>query len=258
MKGERRLNLPPVLTAWVRRMGPEAALLTAAGLTAGVVGPFGSDILPAASRYPYWLTVIIGGGLIGVLIDEALARRLPPIPRVLAASALMTPPVTLLVTVVAFLMLGQRLHGAFLPTLVWQVFAISLPLMAVRALLRRPPKIETRTVVEPPLPQAEAAFRRRLSARRRTARLIAVEAHDHYLRVHTDQGPELIALRMADALAELEKAHGYQVHRSWWVAADAIEAVRWRKGAGGAQLVGGLTVPVSRSMAPALRQAGWR
>jgi hypothetical protein len=252
------LNLPPVLTAWARRMGPEAALLVAAGLVAGVVGPFGSDIMPAPSRYPYWLTVIIGGGVIGVLVDEAVARRLAPVPRVLVASILMTPLVTLLVIVVAFLMLGQRTHGSFLLTLVWQVFAISLPLMAVRALLRRPPRVETRTVVEPPLPEAEAAFRRRLSAKRRTAGLIAIEAHDHYLRVHTDQGSELITLRMADALAELERAHGYRVHRSWWVAADAIESVRWRKGAGEAVLAGGLTAPVSRSMAPILREAGWR
>lgn len=214
--------------------------------------------MPAPSRYPYWLAVIVGGGVIGVLIDEAVTRRLPPVPRVLVASALMTPPVTLLVIAVAFLMLGQIIHRSFILTLVWQVFAISLPLMAVRALLRRPPRVETRTVVEPPLPEAEAAFRRRLSARRRTARLLAIEAHDHYLRVHTDQGAELITLRMADALAELEKAHGYQVHRSWWVAAEAIEAVRWRKGAGEATLAGGLTVPVSRSMAPALRDAGWR
>lgn len=246
------------LAAWGRRLGPEAALLAAAGLTAGVVGPFGSDAMPAVWRYPYWLTVIVGGGAIGVFVDEVLTRRLPPVPRVLAVAALMTPPVTLLVIAVAFLMLGQRLHASFLLTLVWQVFAISVPLMAVRALLRRPARVETRTVVEPPLPEAEAAFRRRLSARRRGARLLAIEAHDHYLRVHTDLGAELIALRMADALAELGKAHGYRTHRSWWVAADAIETVRWRKGAGEATLAGGLIVPISRSMAPTLREAGWR
>lgn len=252
------MELPRLLTRWARRIGPEAALLVAAGLTAGVVGPFGADAMPAPVRYPYWLAVIVGGGVIGVLIDEAVTRRLPPVPRVLAAAALMTPPVTLLVIAVAFLMLGQVIRTGFILALVWQVFAISLPLMAVRALLRRPSRVETRTVVEPPLPEAEATFRRRLSAKRRTARLIAIEAHDHYLRVHTDQGAELITLRMADALAELEKAHGYQVHRSWWVAADAVEGVRWRKGAGEAVLAGGLTAPVSRSMAPALRDAGWR
>jgi DNA-binding LytR/AlgR family response regulator len=41
------------------------------------------------------------------------------------------------------------------------------------------------------------------------------------------------------------------------VAADAIEAVRWRRGAGEARLVGGLGAPISRTHAPALREAGW-
>ncbi|RYD87614.1 MAG: LytTR family transcriptional regulator, partial [Sphingomonadales bacterium] len=113
-------------------------------------------------------------------------------------------------------------------------------------------------VIAPPLPEAEAAFRRRLSAKRRAARLIAIEADDHYLKVHTDEGVELVTMRFADALAELKGAHGFRLHRSWWAAGDAIEAVRWRRGGTGeALLAGGLTVPVSRSQAPALKAAGW-
>ena len=94
-------------------------------------------------------------------------------------------------------------------------------------------------------------------AKRRTARLIAIEAHDHYLKVHTDAGEELITLRFADALEELARAHGWRVHRSWWVAADAVEAVRWRRGAGEMRLAGGLVAPVSRTYAPVLKEAGW-
>ena len=112
-------------------------------------------------------------------------------------------------------------------------------------------------MIAPPLPEAEAAFRRRLSAKRRGARLIAIEAHDHYLKVHTDAGEELITLRFADALEELALAHGWRVHRSWWVAADAVEAVRWRRGGGEIRLVGGLTAPVSRTHGPTLKEAGW-
>ena len=116
---------------------------------------------------------------------------------------------------------------------------------------------ETRTLVVPPLPEAEAVFRRRLSAKRRSARLIAIEAHDHYLRVHTDAGAELITLRFADALDELSRAHGWRVHRSWWVAADAVQEVRWRRGVGEIRLVGDLTAPVSRTHGPVLKAAGW-
>jgi hypothetical protein len=89
--------------------------------------------------------------------------------------------------------------------LLWQVFLISIPVMAIRALVwrRPPPVVETRVVVAPPLPEAEAVFRRRLSARRRGARLIAIEADDHYLKVHTDAGSEMVTLRLAGALDEL-------------------------------------------------------
>lgn len=101
-------------------------------------------------------------------------------------------------------------------------------------------------------------FRRRLSARRRAARLLAVEAHDHYLLVHTDAGTELVTLRFADALEELALAHGFRTHRSWWIAAEAIESVSWRRGAGEARLAGALAVPISRAHAPNLKAAGWR
>src|SRR5581483_3303103 len=99
---------------------------------------------------------------------------------------------------------------------------------------------------------AAVAFRQRLSAKRRAARLFAVEAEDHYLRVHTDAGDELITARFSDALQELAGLAGYQTHRSWWVAAGAIEAVRWRRGRGELRLACGLTVPVSRTYTQAL------
>ena len=40
-------------------------------------------------------------------------------------------------------------------------------------------------------------------------------------------------------------------------AADAVEGVRWRRGAGEIRLVGGLMTPVSRTYAPTLKEAGW-
>jgi DNA-binding LytR/AlgR family response regulator len=98
----------------------------------------------------------------------------------------------------------------------------------------------------------------RLSAKRRGARLIAIEAEDHYVRIHTDHGSELLTMRFSDALQELAQVHGHQLHRSWWAAGDAIEEVRWQRGSGEARLAGGLTAPVSRSFAASLRDAGWR
>jgi len=203
---------------------------------------------------------MVGGGVIGITADELLSRRMASgWRRVAVVSVLMTPAVSLLVLSTEHLLMGGRLDWQGFVRLHWQVWPILLAVMAVRALVwrRSPARVETRTIIAPPLPEAEAAFRRRLSAKRRAARLIAIEAHDHYLKIHTDAGVELVALRFGDALEELAGAHGWRVHRSWWVAADAVEDVRWRRGVGEMRLVGGLTAPVSRTYGPVLKEAGW-
>lgn len=243
-----------------RRWGVDLAILVAIGLLMGFLGPFGSDRVPDVDRYIYWMICMVGGGLIGIVGDDLLGSRFTsPWRRVAAVSLAMTAPVTLLVLSTEHLLLGGRLDVEGFVRLLWRVWPILLAVMAVRALVwrRALPRVETRTVIAPPLPEAEAAFRRRLSAKRRGARLVAVEAHDHYLKVHTDMGAELITLRFADALEELARAHGWRVHRSWWVAADAVEDVRWRRGVGEMRLAGGLTAPVSRTYGPVLKEAGW-
>lgn len=244
-----------------RRIAADTGLLTIFGLFMGVIGPYDSDDAPAPARYLYWLICIIGGGAIGIAIDETLGRRLTPQWwRLLWVSALMTPPVAALVELTGHWLGGHALGLERWLRSFWQVYAIALPVMTVRMLVWRRPlaEIETQAVIAPPLPEAEAAFRTRLSAKRRTARLIAIEAHDHYLRVHTDHGAELLTMRFADALAELSLVHGFRLHRSWWAVADAIEAIGWRRGgAGEARLAGGLIAPVSRSQAPILKAAGW-
>jgi len=246
--------------ATARRWLIDIALMGAIGLLMGFLGPFDSERAPLVGRYVYWMICMVGGGLIGAALDEGLARRAPVTwRRVAIVSVLMSPPVALHVLTTEHLVMGAPFDWTAYRRLLWQVWPISLAVMVVRALVWRRPaaRVETLTIVAPPLPEAEAAFRRRLSAKRRGARLIAVEAHDHYLKVHTDLGEELVTLRFTDALAELERAHGWRVHRSWWVAADAIEAVRWRRGAGEARLAGGLEAPVSRTYASVLKSAGW-
>jgi hypothetical protein len=242
------------------RAAAELALLVAVGVFMALLGPFDSGRNPLGERLIYWLVLIVGGGLIGVAIDEALGRRLGRFwPRLAADSVLMTPAVTLLVIVVAHLMFGSPIWPRYRVGLSFQVFVVCVAVMALRQLAWR----ETPPAVAPaPGAETEAdatlAFRQRLSARRREARLLAVQAEDHYLRVHTDGGDELITLRFADALAELAAAPGFRTHRSWWVAASALEAVRWRRGRGEARLACGLTVPVSRGQSAALKRAGWR
>ena len=246
--------------AALRRGAIELALFAALGLFMAILGPYDTLRAPLAPRTLYWLAAIVGGGLIGIAVDRLLGARIARFwPRVLVVAAAMTPPVALLVVGLNHWLFGDP-PGLVNPWLPWQVFVMSLLVMTMRALAwrRLPPVIETRTRVVPPLPEAEAAFRMRLSAPRRAARLIAVAAEDHFVRVLTDQGSELLSMRFGDALDELALAHGYRTHRSWWVAADAILAVRWTRGVGEARLAGGHVAPISRAFAPILKEAGWR
>jgi hypothetical protein len=250
---------PPALPL-VRRVGAELALLVGFGLVMAEIGPYGTGEAPWPKPLIYWLACIVGGGVIGIAIDETLGRRWRALwLRIAVSTALMTPLVAALVWRIGEVILPIGRRPQLIALFLLQVFVVSLLLMALRALTWRPPVrvVEREVVVMAPLPEAEAAFRRRLSARRRQARLIAIQAEDHYLRVHTDAGEELVALRFADALAELAGVHGYQTHRSWWVSADAIAAVKWRKGSGEVQLAGGLAAPVSRTYGPRLKAAGW-
>ena len=77
-------------------------------------------------------------------------------------------------------------------------------------------------------------------------RVIAVQAEDHYIRVHLDDGSSrLIYFRFADALAELKGVDGMQVHRSFWVKRSAIADAVKERGTMRLSLAGGLVVPVS-------------
>ena len=241
----------------LRRFAVDLLLLVAVGLAMAALGPYRTLDVPDPLRIAYWLAAAIGAGLVGILVDRALESRIRGFwLRIAIVSLVMTIPVTPFIYALNAVMLDLPRRPWLMWQLAWQVLVVCALLMALRGLLWRR-FVETRTVVVPPLPEAERAFRLRLSAKRRRARLIAVEAEDHYVRVHTDAGSELVLMRFSEAVEELALAHGYRLHRSWWAAADSLEAVRWTRGTGEARLTGGLVAPVSRSCAAALKHAGW-
>jgi DNA-binding LytR/AlgR family response regulator len=87
--------------------------------------------------------------------------------------------------------------------------------------------------------------------------LFAVEAQDHYLRLHTSRGEDLILMRLSDAIAELEGIEGARTHRSWWVARAAVVSAERAEGRATLTLPTGAIAPVSRSYVRPLRDAGW-
>jgi hypothetical protein len=105
-----------------------------------------------------------------------------------------------------------------------------------------------------------AGSRPRLAARLpedlQSAEIIALEAEEHYTKVHTSGGAALLLLRFADAIAEMEPQPGLQVHRSFWISRQAVERVVRSGRRTSIQMRGGLEVPVSRSFRLQARAAG--
>jgi hypothetical protein len=89
-----------------------------------------------------------------------------------------------------------------------------------------------------------------------TSELVAVEAEDHYIQVHSTRGRELIYYRFRDALEELRSVPGLQIHRSAWVSRQGVTELAGRGRNLQVVLVTGDRLKVSLSNRGALLQAG--
>lgn len=77
--------------------------------------------------------------------------------------------------------------------------------------------------------------------------VLAISVRDHYVDVQTRKGTVSLLLRFGDAIAELDPLAGVQVHRSYWVAWEAIEAVEREGVKLYLKLTHGARVPVSKN-----------
>ena len=75
---------------------------------------------------------------------------------------------------------------------------------------------------------------------------LVLKSELHYLQVVTDCGSGLILYNLSDAVEALPAETGLLVHRSYWVAFDAIGALERRGRQGELILFNGERVPVSR------------
>lgn len=256
---------------WIRDIGPRLAAPLSVGLVLGLIGPFGTyDLLPILPRLAYWLAVVSLNWALadaGIRRLEALAGDRLPAPRmsVPALGAL-----TVSIPATGIVVLANGLSGIGWPssvvTLYGQVLvllaAISLPVYAwgdlreAAAIARPKEEASAATAVgEGADATGLALFLARLPGSL-PGRLLCLETQDHYLAVHTTGGTEMILCRMEDAARELGGI-GLRVHRSWWVAEDAVETSTRNGQRHFLRLVDGRSVPVGRSFRADLKQAGW-
>ena len=245
---------------WVRDISLTAAL----SLFYALLAPFGANLMPLQERVMVF--GVLGFANMALLwppMRLALwygdRAGLPELFVLIAGMILLTVPVTLVSIPVVGLM--QPAAPRANPVAIYfLILTMTLPggvayMMIERRLLR------PRTAAEPAAREGAAArapAKLLASLSPRLGReVLALQGEDHYVRVHTPLGSELLLMRLRDAVTDLEGLAGEQVHRSWWVAREAVAAVRADGRRLTLTLTNGLEVPVSREAAPRLRRAGW-
>jgi LytTr DNA-binding domain len=234
------------------------AIAGAAGVFLALLGPFGTDTAPLWQRMAYWVGLCAAGTGLGITIAAVVHVLFDPADRrsfvmAFVTALVMTPPSTLVVWWVTVRLFSWRVMSGSLLQFTGPVLLICLAMNFVNALAHRSPPHTHASGGE----SAPPRFLERLPAKLRGAELYAVSAEDHYLRLHTSKGSDLILMRLSDAVAELEGLEGAQTHRSWWVARSAVRGARPGDGRAVLELEGGVSAPVSRGYARALKAEGW-
>lgn len=246
---------------WRTWRAPLSAL--AFGLLLGVMGPFGSSLLGPEVRYPFWM----GLSLVGFGAAAAAERVLSPalsdrqtVTRIIAIAVASALPMTFFV---AWAMGVVRPGRTFTPLQLLALFpyVALVQLLIARVIAPDAPATVATPVQEQSAPEDAGAapqyppeFMSKLPPDLRRD-IIALEAEDHYVRVHTLHGSALVLMRLADAAALIDSRLGLRVHRSWWVAKDGVRGLEATSGRAVARLVDDRAVPISRTHLPAARDA---
>ena len=243
--------------AWVR----DITITAGSSLVFALLGPFGTDTIPLQQRLIEYLA--IGFASFALLWPPMrLALRLgdraglPELFVLLGGLSVLTLPVTLVGGLVVHLF-NPATPPMNVLSVYFMILAMVVPFGTAYLMVERR-LLSPRSLTAPPETQAIPAVKTPswLSPRLGDD-VLALQGEDHYVRVHTRLGSELLLMRLRDAIADLEGLAGEQVHRSWWVAREAVGAVSVNGRRLSITLTNGLEVPVSREAAPRLRRAGW-
>lgn len=204
-----------------------------------IAGPFGTyDSLPVLARALYWGLIVSLAIVIVTAVKMAVAIVLPRL-SYWQNGALVSVIFTMLFSPFV-VVLGHTMAGRdqldFMP--IWMtfliVFGVAMAIVQIRYLLL----------------SEETAVSTRLFERfsdKSVKRVYRVTVRDHYVDVFTDRGTETLLMRFSDAISELDGIRGNQVHRSHWVACDAMLRIDRSNGKHFLVLKDGSKVPVSRS-----------
>lgn len=230
---------------------PAAVTCLVAGTILAILAPYGTHSFSLSGRFSFWVELCFAGGFGACLTDVRAKQfniKLAPWPRVFAQSITATFVVTLAM-ILMDLSIGGAVTGAQIALLFFYVWVISITISTVGHLLARTPTI-------PQGPPRPALFER-LPMHLRNSEIHDLSAEDHYVRIITSKGEEMILIRLSDAIKEVTPLDGPSPHRSWWVAAAGVEKLTKADGKSVLILKSGKTVPISRNGMKEVRAAGW-
>ncbi|WP_290759623.1 LytTR family DNA-binding domain-containing protein [Henriciella sp.] len=247
---------------WKKR-SREALILMGISLFLAFVRPYGSNAnAPFLLNFGVWLLLIGSGTLVGELTVHVFYRLRPNGPdwlMVIITSLVTAVGVTGVIYGLEFLSGGYIVVGdGPVHIIYFYVLVIATAMTLIGYTVSR-----AFNLAGPDFAQAAdegdavSDFLKRLPVRFHTADLWAVSSEDHYCRVHTSLGSELILMRLSDADRELASADGLRVHRSWWVARKGVARAERGDGRIRLYLHSGEDVPVSRSYQAAVKDAGF-
>ncbi|MFC3726049.1 LytTR family DNA-binding domain-containing protein [Neoaquamicrobium sediminum] len=231
------------------------AALAGAALVLGMVGPFGTyESLRLPARLAYWAAIVVSTYFLGFavvsLLEKAIFAKRPGPAGFALIGAMAGVPVALFVWVLNRLVYGTDV--VFLLPLTLYVMAIAAVSSGVIAFF-------SARLAHAPAPAQPSAQRPKLIERlqpRLRGKLLYLSMQDHYVEVVTDKGSELILMRMSDAVDETAPVEGLQIHRSYWVASNAVTGTTRRDGRLILRMSDGAELPVSRNRIGAVKDAG--
>lgn len=231
------------------------ALMLGVAIVLSLMGPFGTDSsLRPVPRLAFWSAITTSTYAVGCFVAIGLRAVWPatrPLGLRIALTGVLTGlAVTATVLLINWAALGQRPDGPGLPATVFGI-AVTVSIMFDLLRLQHDPSPAPAIATQATGP---AILDRLPVAQRGT--LLALSAEDHYVRVRTDCGDALCLMRLSDAMRETGGVPGLQVHRSHWVARQAIAATHRSGDKAVIRLTDGTELPVSRRYVPTLKEAG--
>ena len=220
-----------------------------AGSVLAILAPLGTTQIPTIPRFSIWIGLCLVGGFgasIVEIITKAFDWHLKHWQISITQSFTASIAVAGTMLVLSSFLTGMPDWRQSLMVLFY-VWVISATISGIGLLITK----SSQTTEGAP---TRAALYERLPPHLRSADIYALAAEDHYVRVITARGDELVLMRLSDAVKETTPLKGLTPHRSWWVAEAGVDKITKSE----IILRTGQSVPISRTGMKLVREAGWK